>query len=429
MPDEPPAASSPPTGSQTPRPGAATPTSLRFEAPLFLLGFALSFWLWAKWLFSPQLFFLPPLPPVEVLISLVEGVLGPWIVALLNLLAALLVAFDGVRSRRAGRSAWWAKSLARGAAETVAIHVVVWIAGSIVFFALLAFAPGSDLGGRGTDDPVVRGLILFCAFLSLIVSGPVTGIVVGARALGRQRREGFPAGKLEALNHTVATLLVPLLVLWVISGYPRATLLALQQSSGNKEKERAAALVAAAREGEVARVRDLLARGVSASAVDGSGSSALMAAAANGHLECVHALLRDGAGFNARDPSGRTALMSACANRQVEILRTLLAAKAEVNAQDAEGKTGLMLAASAGSADVVQALLESGADVRAASSTGETALIAAIRGGYAEIVRSLIRAGADVNAHDQNGESALKMALKFNRVEVVRTLREAGAKE
>jgi hypothetical protein len=429
MPDEQPAASRSPTGSQTPRPGAATPTSLRFEAPLFLLGFALSFWLWAKWLFSPQLFFLPPLPPVEVLISLVEGILGPWTVALLTLLAAVLVAFDGVRSRRAGRSAGWARSLSRGAAEAIAIHVVVWIAGSIVFFALLALAPGSDLGGRGADDPVVRGLVLFCAFLSLIVSGPVTGIVVAARGLDRQRREGFPAGKLRPLNHTLAILLVPLLVLWVISGYPRATLLALQQSSGNKEKARAAALVAAAREGEVATVRDLLARRVSANATDSLGSSALMAAAANGHLDSVHALLRAGANANARDPSGRTALMNACANRQVEIVRILLAARGDVNARDAEGKTALILAASAGSAEVVQALLESGADVRAASSTGETALIAAIRGGDAEIVRSLIRAGADVNTHDQNGESALRTALKLNRVEVVRALREAGAKE
>jgi ankyrin repeat protein len=429
MPDELPAASSLRTGSQTPRPGATTPTSLRFEVPLLLLGFALSFWLWAKWLFSPQLFFLPPLPPVEVLISLVEGLLGPWITALLTLLAAALVALDGVRSRHGGRFAWWAKSLSRGAAETVAIHVVVWIAGFIIFFALLALAPGSDLGGRGTDDPVVRGLALFCAFLSLIVSGPVTGIVMAARAFGRQRREGLPVGKLQALNHTVATLLIPLLVLWVISGYPRATLRALQHSSGNNDRERAAVLVAAAREGEVTTVRDLLARGVSASAVDASGSSALMAAAANGHLDCVHALLQAGADANARDPSGRTALMSACANRQVEIVRKLLAAKAEVNAQDAEGKTALILAASVGSVEVVQALLESSADVRVASSPGGTALLAAIRGGHGEIVRSLIRAGADINTLDQNGESALKTALRLNRAEVVRALREAGAKE
>lgn len=396
---------------------------------LLLLGSALSFWLWAKWLFSPRVFFLPPLPPVEVLISLVEGVLGPWVAAVLTPLAVALVAFDGAMSRRAGRGAWWAKSLPRGAAETVGIHVLVWIAGVIVFSAFLALWSSSSLRGRGTDDPVIRGLLLFCAFLSLIVSGPVTGIVMAARALGRQRREGFPPGRLEALNHTAATLLVPLLVLWVISGYPRATFHALQQSSDSTAKERAVSLVAAARKGDAATVREQLSRGVSPSEADTSGSNALMAAAANGHLECFQALLQAGADANARDPAGRTALMSACANRRVEIVRILLAAKADVNARDAEGKTALLLAAAAGSAEVVQAILESGADVQAQSSTGETALIAAARAGHTEVVRTLLKAGANMNARDQNGETALKIARKLNRAETVRVLREVRGED
>jgi len=55
---------------------ARSSLSLSYHLLRFLVGFAVCFWLWAKWLFSPQLFFLPPLPPVEVLISL-EAIAKP----------------------------------------------------------------------------------------------------------------------------------------------------------------------------------------------------------------------------------------------------------------------------------------------------------------------------------------------------------------
>jgi hypothetical protein len=394
----------------------------------FALGFAVCFWLWAKWLFSPQMFFLPALPPVEVLILLVEKILGLWLVALIPILGAVLIALDGVESGRAQRLAWWRRRLLLGLAEAVLIHVVTWVAGSLLFFGLLALLPGSDVRGRAFGDPVVQGLILFCAFLSLIVAGPATAIFVAVRRQGLRRREGFPPTRLDALNSTLAVLLVPLLLLWLASGYPSETLRPFTQGAATK-KEARAELVPAAREGHAESVRALLRRGAQVDAKEPSGATALIAAASNGHAEIVRVLLAAGADPNAGNNLGRTALMSAAGNRYAEIVRELVKARADVNAKDAEGRTALTLAASAGQAEITQTLIQAGADVNAASAAGDTALMAAARGGHTEVVRLLAKAGARLDAKDKRGNSALKMAAALNYAETVRALREAGAKD
>jgi len=403
--------------------------ALSYHLARFILGFAVCFWLWAKWLFSPRMFFLPPLPPVEVLISLVESALGLWLVALMPLWGVVLVGLDGLEARRAERLGWWTRRLLRRAAEVVVVHVVVWLVGSVLFFVLLALLPGSEVRGKAVSDPVVQGLILFCAFLSLIVAGPISAILVAVRGQGSRRRDGFPPTRLGALNHTWAVLLVPLLVLWIASGYPREILRPFTQGGAAKAKEASFALVSAAREGEAESVRALLRHGAQVNAKDDSGATALLAAASNGRGETVKLLISAGADVNARNNIGRTALLSAAANRYAEIVRTLTKAGADVNAKDEDQKTALMLAASAGHAEITQLLIQAGADVNATSASGDTALMAAARGGHTEVVRLLANAGAKLEAKDKRGDSALKMAAGLKHTETVRALHEAGAKD
>lgn len=402
--------------------------ALSYHLARFILGFAVCFWLWAKWLFSPRMFYLPPLPPVEVLISLVERVLGLWLVALIPFMGAVLIGLDGLEARRAERLGWWTRRLLRRAAEVVVVHVVVWLVGSVLFFALLDLLPGSEVRGKAMSDPVVQGLILFCAFLSLIVAGPISTVIIAVRGQGSRRRDGFPPTFLGALNHTWAVLLVPLLVLWIASGYPREILRPFTQGGGAKAQEASFALVSAAREGETESVRALLRHGVQVNAKDDSGATALLAGASNGHGETVQLLISAGADVKARNNIGRTALLSAVANGYVEIVRALMKAGADVNAKDEDHKTALMLAASAGHADMTQLLIHSGAEVNAASASGDTALMAAARGGHTEVVRLLAEAGAKLEAKNQSGDSALKMAAALKHAETVRALREAGAK-
>ena len=392
---------------------------------LFAYGSMVAFWLWAKWLFSPQMFFLPPLPPVEVLITLVEGALGPWIVALVTLSSLALIVLDALKCRRAPTSGWWWKSLLRGSSETVVVHVAVWIAGTILFFSIMALLPGSEVRTVSPSDPVVRGLVLFTTFLSLLMSGPITTLVIAVRELGRSRREGFPGTFLATLNHSLAILLVPLAGLWM-GGYPRATLEAFSRpfalASGGD-------LLIAAREGDLARVQALIAGGAPVNTQDRSGATPLMAAAANGHGDAVRALIAAGADSKLKDASGRTALMAAAANRQGEIAAALLAAKTDVNAQDAEGKTALFLAAFAGAPGIVRALLQAGAEVDAAPPSGETALISASRRGDAEVVRALVEGGANVKTRNKEGETPIEVARRNKHPEVAALLETAARRK
>ncbi len=400
----------------------ARPSGWMGPLALFVYGSVVAFWLWAKWLFSPQMFFLPPLPPVEVLVSLVEKTLGPWFITLVTFSSLGLMALDSFRSRSAPNPGWWRRSLLRGSAETVVIHVVIWIGGTLLFFAIMALLPGSEVHTLSSSDPVVRGLVLFTTFLSLLMSGPITALVIAARSLSRRRQDGFPSSFLAALNHSVAILLVPLAVLWVLSGYPRAT---LQSFSSPPPETRE--LLLAAREGDAAQVRSLVAGGAAVNHQDRSGMTPLMAASANGHLDIVQALVAAKADVNLKDASGRTALMAAAANRQVEIASALIAAKADVQARDAEGKTALLLAALAGEPEIVRALIKAGADVNAAPPSGESALIGASRRGDVAVVQVLVGGGADLSARSKEGKTALEIARRLSHHDVVAVL-ESRAK-
>lgn len=152
-------------------------------------------------------------------------------------------------------------------------------------------------------------------------------------------------------------------------------------------------LFSAAKNGDLLRVKVLLAEGVDVNAKVSNGLTALMAASGNGHLEVVQALLAKGADVNAETSDGATALMFA-STRHIEIVQALLAKGADVNAKGIEGATALFLASYKGYIEVVQALIEKGADVNAKTNNGQTALDAATEGGHADVRALLVKAGA-----------------------------------
>ena len=131
----------------------------------------------------------------------------------------------------------------------------------------------------------------------------------------------------------------------------------------------AEAFVSAARDGDLAAMQKLLARGVDVNAKDNSGGTALYWASFD-HLDIVRALLDRGADVNADTP-----LVVASFGGHLDIVRALLDKGADVNAKDSrDGGTALMAASAQGHLDVVQALLEKGADVNAKGNDGTTAL-------------------------------------------------------
>src|SRR3990172_7504907 len=89
-------------------------------------------------------------------------------------------------------------------------------------------------------------------------------------------------------------------------------------------KERNLALIAAARDGNLAQVQALLDAGANVNAVDEFGKTPLHGAAARGHVEVVRALrAAAGANVNARDDFGRTPLHEAAERGHVEVVRAL----------------------------------------------------------------------------------------------------------
>jgi hypothetical protein len=88
---------------------------------------------------------------------------------------------------------------------------------------------------------------------------------------------------------------------------------------------------------------------------------ALRAAAAQGNLAGLTQLLDAGIDLNTSPKDGRTALMAAAARGQVEAVRLLLSRGADVNARDHNGETALQLARAEKHSRVAALLKKAGA--------------------------------------------------------------------
>ncbi len=191
-------------------------------------------------------------------------------------------------------------------------------------------------------------------------------------------------------------------------------------------------LHAAAKAGDVAQVKSLIAQGA-------SGGAVLATEAMSGQQKAVSTLIEAGVDVNSRLLNNMTPLMLA----KSDAIPVLIQAGADVNAQDAAGCTPLRSAVTyAVKASLLselekpemirekpemirekpeeelealkrlQMLIQAGANVNVADSKGGTPLMEACREGIgmADVVRALIEAGADVNAKDNDGKTALDMA-------------------
>jgi ankyrin repeat protein len=156
-------------------------------------------------------------------------------------------------------------------------------------------------------------------------------------------------------------------------------------------------LAAAAMDGDVSGVRDLLADGADANAALADGMTALHWAAKNGNAEMAAALIGAGAKLDARTRNGaHTPLHVAASSGRAEVVLLLLDAGADPNALTTTGATPLHFAAASGSAQAVSALLEKGAAVSPKEPVwGQTPLMFAAASGRTEVIEVLLERGAD----------------------------------
>ncbi|MDT4897300.1 MAG: hypothetical protein QOH25_2377 [Acidobacteriota bacterium] len=174
-----------------------------------------------------------------------------------------------------------------------------------------------------------------------------------------------------------------------------------------------AALIKATQEGDLNRIKLLIADGADVNAksrdewlplmyaaLDASndtGWTALMIATIEGHVDVVRVLLEYGAEVSAENNRGWTALRFAVSMDETEILYMLLAAGAEANIADHEGKTALMQAAGENIEGSLKALLDAGANPQLADNKGQTALMIAQKHGPTKIIKILKKAEAQAS--------------------------------
>ena len=195
-----------------------------------------------------------------------------------------------------------------------------------------------------------------------------------------------------------------------------------KSGDGNGDED----LVMAAREGDLARVKRLLAEKKEAlcGARDGSGRGALVWGAALGHESITREILMAQDGRDELvDLQGSSALMWACREGHTEVVRALLGGKVDVDHQNVGyRKSPLMWAAHQAHPKIVDLLLDHRANVHLVCSEGCTALHYAGRSGHVGIVHRLVVQGADVNKLDIHGMTVMHYASEKGHVEVVRFL-------
>jgi len=180
---------------------------------------------------------------------------------------------------------------------------------------------------------------------------------------------------------------------------------------------------------DVAMVEALLRSGAKAAAATRLGVTPLYLAATNGSSEVVTRLLSAGADPNTALPDGETVLMTASRTGNVEAVRALLDRGADLRRKEpAKGQTALMWAAAENNAGVVRLLVERGADVKERSKSGSfTPYLFAVRGGHVDTAKTLLDAGVDVNESLPDGTSPLVLAVINAHYELASVLVDRGA--
>jgi ankyrin repeat protein len=170
----------------------------------------------------------------------------------------------------------------------------------------------------------------------------------------------------------------------------------------------------------------------------------ILAAARDGAIAAVRELLeRDPALVGATDVHRKTPLHLAAEHDHAEVARLLIEAGADIEAWTAWGATPLEWAGVLGSRGAGDVLLAHGARLTLASAAGlglldavdemsvdgavSAALVLACRNGHTDVARLLLDRGADVNARGFIGATGLHWAAINGHAETVRFLLAAGA--
>jgi ankyrin repeat protein len=221
------------------------------------------------------------------------------------------------------------------------------------------------------------------------------------------------------------------------------TLLAKRVNVNELARDGSTAVLWAVYQSDIATVRALIAAGANLNTPNRYGVTPLLQASRTGDTPMIAELLKAGADVKKSiHPEGETPLMAASRTGKLDAVALLLKAESDPNAADNyQQQTALMWAAEEGHVDVVKALLAAGADPNAKAHVSElttrkngdhptggfTALMFAVRDGHENVVRALAKGGADLKATNGDGVTATSIAIENDRFDLARTLLDLGA--
>jgi ankyrin repeat protein len=177
----------------------------------------------------------------------------------------------------------------------------------------------------------------------------------------------------------------------------------------------------ASADGDIQRIRMLIAKGIAINAQDAMKRTPLHVAVKAGKTEAVRLLIKSGADVNVMGGKyNRSPLYMAVEEDNLAIAEYLIAHGADVNAECKP----LEDAPYHSSKEMVELLIAKGADINAGPWTS---LHSVAEEGRKEIAELLIKEGANINAKEDNGKTPLTIAVRYNKMEIVQLLVAKGA--
>ncbi|MBW7992221.1 MAG: hypothetical protein FVQ84_19710 [Planctomycetes bacterium] len=196
-----------------------------------------------------------------------------------------------------------------------------------------------------------------------------------------------------------------------------------------KPSEQTILLCNAAEEGNIEKVKSLIASGADVNSKSKYGDTPLHYAAKHGHKLVAELLIESGAEVNAKNKLSETPLHLAAENGYKDVVKALIAGGADVNAEAGYRGTPLHKAAFYGHRDVAELLVAAGTDINVSRPDGLTSLHVALQFRWRDpnVAKVLVANEADVNAQDKYGGTPLHYAASLGYKDVTKLLIAKGA--
>ncbi|MFP3032786.1 MAG: ankyrin repeat domain-containing protein, partial [Wolbachia sp.] len=181
-----------------------------------------------------------------------------------------------------------------------------------------------------------------------------------------------------------------------------------------KKAELDQGLLINARNGNLDKVKDLIAQGANLETKD---NTPLHNACSNGHLKVVEYLIEKGASLKAKNKDGKTPLDLAIQKGHKDIVQTIKQIQSDLNEK-------LLSAVKNGDLNKIEDLVSQGTSLKMKDSNGNTLLHYASQNDHLRVVKYLIEKEASLKAKNKDGETPLGLAVQKNYIDIIEFLKK-----